>query len=396
MLFMRLRRNSDTTAKQPFNDGGNMERNRIETIALMLSEWNEKLKDLTAVAGFDGFVDIIARPIASGDSMNPKKYYENIREFSGFLSDRAGCSCSVELAQFDRKLGGNAPIFANALGRLGVSTTCIGAFGYPDTERVFKDISPNCHIIPVALPGTCTALEFTDGKVMLALNGEINEMTWELVSQRAGIDKLICEFKKAKLIGLFNWSETPMAGDIWNGIIQEILPHIDKDKQVIFDFSDCARHKKEEILGMLDIVTAFGRQLPSIISMNENEASAIRSAFDIGDDIQVLEYGDIIRKRLSAKYIVLHFHEYAMGFSEEGTYRFDTRIIGTPVISTGAGDNFNAGLCCGLLLGFTLMDAIVTASMTSSYYVAKGRSPDMSELIGFMHENAIRIGGSGS
>ena len=53
------------------------------------------------------------------------------------------------------------------------------------------------------------------------------------------------------------------------------------------------------------------------------------------------------------------------------------------------GDNFNAGLCCGLLLGFTLMDAIVTASMTSSYYVAKGRSPDMSELIGFMQENAI-------
>ena len=280
-----------------------MESSRIETVALMLSELYEKLKDLTAVAGFDGFVDIIARPIAYGDSISPKKYFENIREFSGFLSDRAGCSCSVELAQFDRKLGGNAPIFANALGWLGVSTTCIGAFGYPDIERVFKDIAPNCHIIPVALPGTCTALEFTDGKVMLALNGEINEMTWELVSQRAGVDKLIYEFNKAKLIGLFNWSETPMAGDIWNGIFQEILPHIDKDKQVIFDFSDCARHEKEEILGMLDIVTAFGQQLPSIISMNENETSAVRSAFDIGEDIPVLEYGDIIRKSVASNAI---------------------------------------------------------------------------------------------
>lgn len=367
---------------------------RIKLVVQKLSRVSNSLSQLSAIAGFDGFVDSIVRPIACGDSRNPMRYFENITEFSGFLSDRAGKSCSVELSEFARKPGGNAPIFANALGTLGVSTACIGAFGYPEIENVFNDVSPNCRIIPVAKPGICTALEFADGKVMLALNGEINDMTWQMISQRVGIDSLIHEFQKAKLIGLFNWSETPMANDIWKGILREILPKIDRNKVVIFDFSDCARHKTEEISCMLDTVKAFGGYSSTIISMNENEFSAVRTALYIKDDVPISECGDRIRQRLNSKYLVLHFHDETMGFSEEGVVEFKTLLIENAAISTGAGDNFNAGLCYGILAGFTLMDSIVAASMTSSFYVAHGRSPDISELIIFMNENINQMGGN--
>lgn len=366
---------------------------RIEKLANMLTGLNDKLTNITAVTGFDGFIDIITRPIARGDSRAPIEFYEDIPEFTTFLSTRAGSSCSVELAEYDRKLGGNAPIFANALGKLGVSTTCIGAFGYPEIENVFKDISPNCNIIPVALPGTCTALEFSDGKIMLALNGEINSMSWDIISKRAGLEKIIDEFSKGKLIGLFNWSETPLASDIWTGIINDVLPHISKDKRIIFDFSDCARRKKEEVSGMLDIITEFGRQLATTISMNENETKAIYEALGISDNVLLAESGELIRQRLSAEYIILHFHDYSMGFSKDGACKFDTFNIKSPIISTGAGDNFNAGLSLGLLLELSLIDAIIIASMTSSYYVAHGVSPDISGLIGFMNENVEHNGG---
>jgi sugar/nucleoside kinase (ribokinase family) len=73
--------------------------------------------------------------------------------------------------------------------------------------------------------------------------------------------------------------------------------------------------------------------------------------------------------------------------------KLTTFKVRNSVISTGVGDNFNTGLSLGLLLELSLIDAIIIASMTSSYYVAHGVSPDINELIGFMNENAEHNGG---
>jgi hypothetical protein len=251
-----------------------MDKNRIEQLISKLKNIQGMKPEISAVAGFDGFIDIITRPIASGCSATVKSYYNNISEFASFISQRAGSSSSIELVELNRKIGGNAPIFANALGRLGVSTTCIGAFGYPEPELIFEAISENCKIMSVARPGTCTALEFNDGKLMLASNGEINSMNWEMIIQRAGLSRIREIFEKSQLIGLFNWSETPMADDIWNGILTDILPFVGNGKRIIFDFSDCARRDKNEILNMLNIVSRFGRKVSTTVSMNENEAKA--------------------------------------------------------------------------------------------------------------------------
>ena len=369
-----------------------MEISRTERLVNILSNLDGKLSDISAVAGFDGFIDIITRPIACGDGGTPKKYYNDIEEFSSFISKRRGISSSIELDKLDCKIGGNAPIYANALGSLGVPTTCIGAFGYPEAGNIFKSMSKNCKIIPVAEPGTCTAIEFTDGKLMLALNGEINSMTWDMICRRAGMEKLINAFTESGLIGLFNWSETPLADDIWNGILKDIVPNMGKDKQFLFDFSDCARRKTKEIRSMLRIVKAFGTRFPITVSLNENEAQAVFEALDIHGEESLSERSDggrQFREKISARNIVFHFNHYTLGFTQGGACRYDTYKIRDPAITTGAGDNFNAGLSLGLLLGLPLMDAMMIASSTSSYYVAYGNSPDLSDLLNFI-KNSVQ------
>ncbi|HHY82858.1 MAG TPA: hypothetical protein GX505_09310 [Clostridiales bacterium] len=361
-----------------------MDKNKVEQLIGKLENIQGMKASISAVAGFDGFIDIITRPIASGCSATVKSYYNDISEFASFISQRAGSSSSIELVELSRKIGGNAPIFANALGRLGVFTTCIGAFGYPEQELIFEDISENCNIISVAKPGTCTALEFNDGKIMLASNGEINTMNWEMIVQRAGLDRIRTVFGKSQLIGLFNWSETPMADDIWNGILTDILPFVGKDKRILFDFSDCARRNKNEIFNMLNIVSRFGQKVSTTVSMNENEAIAALEALGILGSGQLEESGEILRQRLSAEHIIWHFSDSTIAFSKDGMHRFGIYKIKYPLLTTGAGDNFNAGLGFGLLSGLSLDDAVITASMTASYYVANGSSPVISELIAFM------------
>ena len=64
--------------------------------------------------------------------------------------------------------------------------------------------------------------------------------------------------------------------------------------------------------------------------------------------------------------------------------------IESPVLTTGAGDNFNAGVIAGLLAGLPLEAGLRMGTMTASFYVATGRSPTLPELWQFTaaHEHS--------
>jgi sugar/nucleoside kinase (ribokinase family) len=55
-----------------------------------------------------------------------------------------------------------------------------------------------------------------------------------------------------------------------------------------------------------------------------------------------------------------------------------------PRLTTGAGDNFNAGYVLGLLLGLEPEEALLTGMATSGFYVRNAKSPDFAELVGFI------------
>ena len=54
------------------------------------------------------------------------------------------------------------------------------------------------------------------------------------------------------------------------------------------------------------------------------------------------------------------------------------------VISTGGGDNFNAGFCTGLLLGCDVRQCLLLGMGASGYYVGNGHSADLQELTSHM------------
>lgn len=70
------------------------------------------------------------------------------------------------------------PIFSQALAKLDVSVNCVGAMGYPDVLPIFRNMPPNCQLLSVCEPGLCQALEFDDGKLMLANNEDIDQLDY--------------------------------------------------------------------------------------------------------------------------------------------------------------------------------------------------------------------------
>jgi sugar/nucleoside kinase (ribokinase family) len=62
----------------------------------------------------------------------------------------------------------------------------------------------------------------------------------------------------------------------------------------------------------------------------------------------------------------------------------DGPFVAKPLISTGAGDHFNAGFCLGAMLGCEPAMCLQIGVATSGYYVRTARSPSIENLIEFL------------
>ena len=78
--------------------------------------------------------------------------------------------------------------------------------------------------------------------------------------------------------------------------------------------------------------------------------------------------------------IVVHSNTITRSLVNGNKYQIPTLHIDHPLISTGAGDNFNAGYCYAKLNGWTAEECIHSAHKVSSFYISHGY-PATSDLL---------------
>jgi sugar/nucleoside kinase (ribokinase family) len=81
---------------------------------------------------------------------------------------------------------------------------------------------------------------------------------------------------------------------------------------------------------------------------------------------------------------VIHPRRCAAAATESGVARFAGPFVQRPLISTGAGDHFNAGFCLGRVLGLDLEESLCAGVACSGYYVRTAQSPSAEELAEFI------------
>src|SRR5262245_2752409 len=138
-----------------------------EQIAARLLANVERASHLRAFVGLDGFVDEIIHVVDVRENAEKFQRLPTIEKLADRLAGAAGKSTNIELVAQRTKLGGNGPIMANALARLGVKVTYVGALGYPNLHPVFNEFARRAEVHSICDPGRTDALEFEDGKLML-------------------------------------------------------------------------------------------------------------------------------------------------------------------------------------------------------------------------------------
>ena len=342
----------------------------------------------TAMIGLDAFVDEIIRVVDRRISPGVYAPVERLSDLSARIAAASGMGTNMELVVERVKLGGNGPIMANALASLGANVTCIGPLGETAIHPAFAEIAERARVVSLGEPGHTDALEFEDGKLMLGKLETLRDVTWERLAERLGQEDLEQQIGRSDLVALVNWTMLPSMSAIWEEALT-LLERTGATGRFFFDLADPEKHDDASVAEACRLLARFQKHGPTLLGLNEKEA--LRVAGTLGykggghGRNNVRAVAAHISRVLPVETVVVHPRAYAVTASG-GTVTADVDgpFTDNPLISTGAGDHFNAGFCLGKLLGLTDDEAATAAVGTSGYYVRHAASPSLSQLADFL------------
>ena len=365
---------------------------KIINLAETLS--NKKPEEHKAVIGLDGFVDEILHVVATRKNAQEYQRLSSMKEYGERIVQAAGLSTNIEMVRIQEKLGGNGPILSNALASYGIGLTYIGCVGYPHIEKVFDPMSKICNILSVANPGHTDAVEFDDGKIMVGKQDTLKEVNWENIKKIIGVPKLIELINESKLLGLENWTMLPYMSEIWKGLLSEVLPHVkplDQKRYVFFDLADPEKRTKEDIIEALNLIKSFSDYFNVILGLNLKEAVEIADILGFEEydpqnikNIDLKKLVEQVAGKLGIYCLVVHPTTEAATVINGEYFQVTGPYTAKPKLTTGAGDNFNAGFCLGQMLDLSPEQSILLGVATSGYYVRNACSPTLGNVVEFL------------
>jgi sugar/nucleoside kinase (ribokinase family) len=341
--------------------------------------------------GLDGFVDEIISVVDKRESADKFTRVPTLTAFGARVSAAAGKSANAEMVVERVKLGGNGPIMANALAAFGAQVTYIGNLGYPNLHPVFSEFAKHAVVYSIAEPGRTDALEFDDGKIMMGKHGSLRDVNWKNLVERVGRQSLEACFTNAGLVGLQNWTMLPHMSDIWEHVLTEICPKMPAQPRhtFFFDLADPEKRDPKDIREAIALIGKFQKYFEVYLGLNEKES------FEIGEVLgyngahegeeAVKAVAKFIQDKIKTSGVVVHPRAYAVAASADGVVKANGPFVEKPLISTGAGDHFNAGFCLGKLIGADNEISLQLGVGTSGYYVRTANSPNANELADFLH-----------
>lgn len=355
-----------------------------------------------ALVGFDGFVDSIVHLVDLRTDMSPGGYkrLRTIPEFAARCAHAAGRSTNIEQVLIEKRFGGNGPLMAGALARLGAPTTFIGAVEDPATHGqihpLFRDFASRCErVVPLCEPSWTDCLEFDDGKIMLNNTASVQQVTWELVVERLGLDHVRAIVARSELLGIVNWSLLGGVPGIWRGLMRDVLPGLPGSRRVFIDLSDPAKRTDKDILNALSILRDL-EEFPALsVTLGLNLAEAQRIGSVVGVSISnhatagqaLAEFAARVRDAIRIDTLVIHPREGACAAHADGAREWlDGPLTLHPRLSTGAGDHFNAGFALAQSHSMPLSHCLAAGVGASGAYVRDGESPTLSRLASFVRD----------
>jgi hypothetical protein len=344
-----------------------------------------------AVVGLDGFVDTIVAAVdqRAGQGENFTSI-ATIAEFGRRILGAAGKSTNLEFYPRMEKLGGNGPIMANALLAHGARVTYVGALGRAAIHPVFAGLAGRAQVVSLCDPAATTAVEFTDGKLMLGMMRSLDEITPENIAAIMGAPAYRAALASADLVALVNWTMIPNMTAVFTDLVERVLPSspVPPGRRFFFDLADPEKRSRADLTYALATIAKFEQFGRVTLGLNLKEAQQVFSALGFGVETEsesgLRATAEKIRAHLDLTTVVVHPRESAACATRDGTFWIPGPFVAQPLITTGAGDHFNAGFATAEMLGLSPEACLGVGVCTSGHYVRTARSPSLGDIETFL------------
>jgi sugar/nucleoside kinase (ribokinase family) len=179
--------------------------------------------------------------------------------------------------------------------------------------------------------------------------------------------------------------------EIWDAVLREVCPAIRSPRRTLFiDLADPEKRTAADIRRALELIVRFETHAEVVFGLNEKEAGEIGKVLGLDPSDRSADglsrLGQEILRRVPVNTVVIHPTAYALAVSKQGVHSMQGPFTPKPLITTGAGDHFNAGFCLGKLLGFDNQSSLLCGVATSGFYVRTAKSPSVADLAGMMRQ----------
>lgn len=316
------------------------------------------------VAGFDGYVDRLFKATRKGE-----RQFTDIYEFGSYLAKKYPRSCYIQLVGEERRMGGNAPIFTRTLRSMVSNVNLYGMLGKDEILPIFSDLPANGKNFTFMNPAETLAIEFNDSKLFLAPKVETTDNMVSILDS-AGLKE---DILSADLTALLNWGELDFMNNIWEHIAYDFIDSSieNKNKYVFVDLADFSRQDKKRLDRLRLTLKTIAHKRTLFLGLNGNEFNLL--CYNLGIDKGFSENAKIISNTFGGN-VVIHTKDYSSAYSllNNNICSIKVRALKAPFLSTGAGDNFNAGFCYGLLSGNNIRECLELGNTCSYVYMKSG------------------------
>ncbi len=338
--------------------------------------------------GLDGFIDAVTHVVDTRTSPDEYVRVRTLADYGQKFIDAAGLSMNIEMVPVTKKLGGVATIFANSLSLMGMDITYVGSLGKEGVDPTFADFAKRARIVSIADPGQSDAIEFMDGKVISSKLEPLKDVNWDNLLAKYSVKDLALMFGAVDFVGFCDWTLVINVESIWDGLLREVFPIMDNPRRrpFLFDLADPAKRTDEDVLRALSKIEEFEQYFEVTLGLNYKEALGVASRFgareeDFDGPLDVARY---VKDHVAVTRVVVHPVKQACAVTNDEAAIVDGPYCAKPKLTTGAGDNFNAGLVMGTMLGLSIEESLLLGVANSGYYVRNAGSATFGELASFV------------
>ena len=339
------------------------------------------------IFGIDGYIDEVWQIIETRESVQKYTLRETMKSFGELIMHCGEGGVSNEIIRKRRTYGGFCANTGKAAASMGAKTTLLGMFGKNSIEPAFQPIQEVANLVSLSDPAVSHIFEFVDGKIMLPYIQEVTGFNWESLVSALPQSQLKELYQNADIVALGYWSLMPAFDEIITGLCENFLP-ADGSQRMFFDFADIRKRDRVYLEQTLDLLNRLSKQynLPMMLSLNEHEAALLFSyygqVFDEAKPQASTQGLAALRAKLGLQELIVHTPRFAAAASaDEGAVMVPQRYCERPVITTGAGDNFNGGYIAASFCNLNLEERLMVGNAATGFYVQNGRSATVADLL---------------